>query len=170
MPEAGRQEREVTYHAADRGASCTLGCLILVCFLLGIGMGLWSISGGAGIWKTVVGALALLAGIGLITFLRSPVRGRWEVTFDVDERVIRFYSRVHRQASTEEISFDEVARIALTPIERETSGGEIVAFQLPVIYFKSGREPLRFDERLSIREPQRAEDVLREMNELLRSE
>jgi len=165
MTDSGQQAREVTYHAADRGATCTLSCLAFSCLLLGIGMGLWFIAGG--IWKMAVALLALAAGISLVAFVRSPMRGRWEVTFDLDAHVIRLYTRVHGKASTEEIGFDEVQRIGLTPIERDTSKGEAVTFQLPVIYLKGDREPIRFDERLSVRDPERAQQMLAEMNELL---
>ena len=165
MTNEAHQPGEVTYHAADRGATCSLGCIASLCFILGIGMGLWFIWGG--IWKAIVAVSALLSGIGLVTFLRSPTRGRWEVTFDPEARVVRYCTRVRRRETTEKISYDEVDHIALAPIERETSRREVVTFQLPVIHLKGGREPIRFDERLSIRDPERAEEVLKEMNELL---
>lgn len=167
MPDESGKRKEVTYHAADRGASCALGCVAFLCFVVAVGMGLWFILGGAGTWKVVAGVLGLGAGFGLAAFLRSPRRGRWEVTFCPEERVIRFYTRVRAEVSTEEISYDEVERIGLTPIERETSGGDTVSFQLPVIYLKGGREPCRFDERLSIRDPKRAQEMLEEMKGLL---
>ncbi len=167
MADSGQQAREVTYHAADRGASCLLGCLALSCLVLGVGMGLWFATGGMAIWKAAVAVLGVGAGISLLAFLRSPMRGRWEVTFDPEARIVRIYARVRGNAITEEISFDEIERIGLTPVERETSQGEIADFQVPVLYLKGGRAPVRFDERLSISDPERAEEVLAEMNELL---
>jgi len=133
-------QREVTYHAADPGASCVLGCLASLGFALAIGMGLWFMLGGMQAWKVVVGVLGLGAGFGLAAFLRSPRRNSWEVTFDREERVIRFRARVGGEVTTGEISYDEVESIGLTPIQRETSEGEAVTFQLPVIYRKGGRD------------------------------
>jgi len=167
VADSGQQAREVTYHAVDRGASCLLGCLALSCLLLGVGMGLWFVTGGMAIWKAAVAVLGVGAGISLVAFLRSPMRGRWEVTFDPEARIVRIYTRVRGKASTEEIGFDEIERIGLTPVERETSRGEMATSQLAVLYLKGGREPVRFDERLSISDPERAEEVLAEMNELL---
>ena len=165
--DSGHESREVTYHAADRGASCAVGCLAFLGFALAIGMGLWSVLEGMGTWKLVVGVVGLGSGVGLVAFLRSPRRGRWEVTFDPEARVIRFYTRVRGEVSAEEISYDEVERIGLTPVERETSAGDTVTFQFPVIHLRGGRDPLRFDERLSIRDPKRAQELLEEMKGLL---
>ena len=161
----GSQSRAVTYEAADKHASCALGCYATACFALGIGMGLWYLSGG--IWKAIVAVLGLLSGIGLVLFLRSPARGKWEVTLDPDERVIRLLTRVRGVESLRAISYDDVSHIELEEIERETSDGESATFRRPVIYLTGGREPVRFDERLSVRSAARAQEVLEQMRRLM---
>ena len=167
MSATGAPDRSVTWEAADKGASCALGCLAGMSLLLGLGFGLWFLGGGA--WKLLVAALLIGAGFGLALFLRSPRRGRWEVTFDPDARTITLLSRVEGQESVRVIDYDDVAEVELEEIERTTSGGEVVAFQRPVIVLTGGREPVRLDERLSVCDPEHAREVLDQMRRLLSS-
>ncbi|MCD6361688.1 MAG: hypothetical protein J7M38_12610 [Armatimonadetes bacterium] len=165
MGESDMSDRSVTWEAADKGASCALGCVATSCLLLGLGFGLWYISGG--VWKLVVAIPLLLAGMGLAMFLRSPRRGRWEVTFDPDARVITLLTRVEGREQVQVINYDDVAGIELEQIRRRMSDGEVTTFQRPVILLTGGREPVRLDERLSVRDPEHAREVLEQMRGLL---
>lgn len=168
MPETGAPDRSVTWEAADKGAGCALGCIATLCLLLGMGMGLWSLAGGA--WKVVLAVVLVGAGIGLAVFLRSPRRGRWEVTFDPDARTITLLSRVEGRESAQVIGYDEVARVELEEIQRDTSRDGVATFHRPVIVLTGGREPVPLDERLSVRDPEHAREVLDQMRALLRPE
>jgi len=164
--ETGGQE-EITYHAADQFGSCALGCVVFSCFAVGAGMGLWYLLGVPSPWKLVVAVPALMSGIGLVVFLRSPKRGCWEVTFDPEARVVRLYARERGEVTTQEFGFDEIEGISLRPVERISSEGRAVTFQLPVLQLRGGRGLVRFPEKLSVRDPERAEQVLEEMKQLL---
>ncbi len=164
MAPSGPEAGPVTWEAADKGASCALGCLAGLCLLTGGALALWSLTGG--IWKLILALPGLVAGAGLVAFLRSPWRGRWEVTFDPGERTITVLTRVHGRQTVQVIGFDEVAGIELEPIARRTSGGEIATFYRPVLQRKEGRAPLRLDERLSVRDAEHAREVLQQMRAL----
>ncbi len=155
----------VTWEAADKGASCALGCVAILLFTVALGCGLWFLSGG--VWKIVLAAVCALGGIGLVVFIKSPSRGRWEVTIDPGERVIRLVTRVDRQTTVREIAFDNVQSIQLEEIEREASNGEVLTAHLPVIHLVGEAEPVRFDQRLSVRSASRAAEVLEQMRGLL---
>ena len=164
MPTDERRPAPVTWEAADKGASCAMGCIASTCFALAVGMGLWWLSGG--LWKAVVAVVAMLGGLGIMAFLRRPSRGKWEVTFDPGERVIRLLTRVNRRDEVREIGFDDVARIALEEIQRETSDGKLATFQRLVIHLEGG-DVVALDERLSVRDKTRAQETLAQMREMI---
>ena len=155
----------VTWEAADRGARCTLGCMVFALLAAGLGLGVWSFWGET--WRAIAGAVLLLAGIGLLRWLRSPARGRWEISFDPDRRVVRLTASKGRESSEREFGFREIAAIELEEITRDVSTGENVPYLLPVFRLRSG-EVVRLSERMSIKDPERAREVVEQMRELIR--
>lgn len=150
----------VTWEAADRGARCALGCTVFALLIAGLGLGVWSLWGGA--WKAVAGILLLLGGVGLLHWLRSPARGRWEISFDPDRKLVRLTSRKGSEASEREFGFREIAAIELEEIRRDVSTGKDVPYLLPVFHLRSG-EIVRLNERMSIKDPERAREVVEQM-------
>jgi len=161
---ANEAEDVVTYEAADRGAVCALGCIGWLLILVGAGFGLWYIGGG--LWKLVVGLPLLLGGLGMVWYLRSPLRRRWELSFDRTREVaiIRTHSREGREER--EIPFADIEAIELAEIVRDVSEGENVPYLLPVFRLRGG-ETVRLDREMSVRDPERAEQVADEMRYLV---
>lgn len=163
---AGRAEADnvVTWEAADRGARCTLGCTVFLLLAAGLGLGVWSFWGG--VWKPIVGAVLLLVGIGLLLWMRSPARGRWEISFDPDRKLVRLTSCKGSESSEREFDFREIAEIELEEIRRDVTTGENVPYLLPVFRLKNG-ETVRLNERMSIKDPERAREVVEQMRALI---
>lgn len=159
-----REQRVVTWEAADRGASCCLGCWAWVMILGGAGLGVWYVTGGA--WKLAIGLLLMAAGAGVLLFMRSSRRGRWEIRFDRDRREVTLFSRKGGEEITRVIAFDEIVAVQLEQIKRDVSTGGDVPHLRPVLYLRSG-EQVPLDERLSVKRPERADEVLRQMREIL---
>ncbi|MEA3403267.1 MAG: hypothetical protein U9R79_18640 [Armatimonadota bacterium] len=157
-------ENAVTWEAADRGASCTMGCFATLLLLIGLGALLWFFAGGA--WKLIVSGVSLAAGVGLLLFMRSPMRGRWEITIDPEPEVVRIYGRRRGVVDEREIPFDQIEAIELREITRDVTIGENVPYQLPVFRLVDGEE-VALDERMSIRDPDRAEETLARMRKLV---
>lgn len=164
MMNRGSDEGVVTYEAADRGASCCLGCWAWLMILTGVGLGLWFIAGDA--WKLIVGSVLVIAGIGVLLFMRSSRRGRWEIRLDRDRRELTLVSREHGEEVERVIAFDQIVAVELEPLTRDVSTGEGVRYLRPVFYLRSG-EQVPVDERLSIKRPDRAEEFARQMRDLL---
>ena len=162
---AGKQsDNMVTYEAADRGASCCLGCWATTMMIAGAGVLLWYVAGGS--WKLIVGGVLILAGAGLFLFMRSSRRGRWEVTFDSDRREVLISSSSQGTYVERAIPFQEIVAVELEQITRDVSTGDDVAFLRPVLHLESG-EQVEFDERLSVKSPSRAEEVVEEMRNIV---
>ncbi len=160
---AGKQ-RVVTYEAADRGAVCCLGCQAWALILGGIGFGVWA-AFDAHLWRAVVGAILLIGGIALNRYLATG-RNRWEVSFDRDRRLVTLFSYEGGSREVREIPFDDIRAVLLRDITRDVTDGENVPHRLPVLQLVSG-EKVPLDERLSIKDPERAEEVAEEMRALL---
>jgi hypothetical protein len=158
------KKRIVTYEAADRGAVCCLGCQAWALILAGVALGVWYLFAG-GLWRAVIALILLVGGIALARHL-SVGRNRWEVSFDRDRRIVTLLSAVSGEKHVREIPFDSIEDIALREITRDTSAGENLPHQLPVFRLISGEE-VALDERLSVRDPDRAAEVREEMRELL---
>lgn len=156
--------RVVTYEAADRGAVCCLGCQAWVLVLAGIGFGVWYYLE-AQLWRGVVGAIFLIGGIALYRHIVKG-RNRWEVSFDRDLRVVTLFSQERGTRQVREIPFDNIEAVILRDITRDVTSGERVPHKLPVFRLNSG-EKVALDMRLSIKDPERAEEVAEEMRELL---
>ncbi|MGC9318719.1 MAG: hypothetical protein ACP5KN_11880 [Armatimonadota bacterium] len=154
----------VTWEAADRGASCTMGCFATLLLLLGLGSLLWYTTGGT--WKLIVGGVSLAAGVGLVLFMRSRRRGRWEITIDPEPEVVRIFTREMGVENEREIPFAQIQEIELREIRRDVTIGENVPYQLPVFRLCDGEE-VALDERMSIRDPDRAEETLARMRKLV---
>ncbi len=163
MPEPG-EDPIVTYEAADRGATCCMGCWAWTMLLAGIGLGLWYITGGT--WKLVAGGALIAAGVGLLLFMRSSRRGRWELTFDRDRREVIMRTRVQGTEVERMIPFHEIKSIELEEITRDVTTGDDVPFLRPVFHLNSG-ERLPVDPRLSVKDPERAREVADEMRGIL---
>lgn len=157
-------DQVVTWEAADHGARCAVGCTVVVLLLVGFGLGVWSLWGG--FWWAIIGAAPLLAGVGLLLWIRSPARGRWEISFDLQRRIVRLTSSRGHESSVREFGFREVADIELEEIRRDVSTGENVPYLLPVFRLKSG-EVIRLDKRMSIKDPERAREVIEQMRALI---
>lgn len=159
-----RKQRVVTYEAADRGAVCCLGCQAWVLVLGGIGFGVWYYYE-TDLWRGVIGAILLIGGIALHRYLATG-RNRWEVSFDRDRRVVTLLSQERGTRQVREIPFGDIEAVILRDITRDVTAGDGVAHRLPVFRLKSG-EKVALDTRLSIKDPERAEEVAEEMRELL---
>ncbi len=162
MSEAG--ENVVTWEAADRGARCAMGCSIAVLLLVGVVLAVLGLLRGPNWWTLGFGGLCGLAGIGLLLFMRSPRRGRWEISFDGDRRVVRLVASERGQVTEREFGFGEIRAIELEQITRDVSTA--VPYLLPVFRLKSG-ETVRLYESMSIKSPERAEEVVAQMRELV---
>jgi len=163
---SGADENVVTWEAADRGARCAMGCSIIVLLLVGVALVIAGALRGPSWWMVGVGGLCVLAGIGLLLFIRSPRRGRWEISFDGDRRVVRLVASEGRQVTEREFGFGEIRAIELEQITRDVSTGDNVPFLLPVFRLKNG-ETVRLHERMSIKRPERADEVIAQMRELV---
>ncbi len=161
---AGTQKRIVTYEAADRGAVCCLGCQAWALILGGVGFGVWYLLAGE-LWRAVIGGVLLIGGIALIRHL-STGRNRWEVSFDRDRRVVSLLSQEGGTREVREIPFAAIEAVLLREITRDVTTGEDVPHLLPVFELRSG-EKVALDTRLSIKDPERAEEVAEEMRTLL---
>ncbi|MFP4248290.1 MAG: hypothetical protein ACLFU7_01450 [Armatimonadota bacterium] len=161
---AGTQKRIVTYEAADRGAVCCLGCQAWTLVLGGAGFGLWYLLAGE-LWRVVIGGILLIGGIALMRHL-STGRNRWEVSFDRERRVVSLLTQEGGTREVREIPFDEIGAVLLREITRDVTTGEDVPHLLPVFELQSGGK-VALDERLSIKDPERAEEVAEEMRALL---
>ena len=159
------QRPVVTYEAADRGAVCCLGCQAWLLVLGGIALVAWYFLREVGVWAPVVGAILVLGGLGLSRYLARG-RNRWEVSFDRQRRVVTITSCVRRKTQTREIPFADISFIELREITRDVSTGSAVPYTLPAFRLVSGEE-VALDERLSIKDPERAEEVAAEMRGLL---
>lgn len=158
------KQRVVTYEAADRGAVCCLGCQAWALILGGVGFAVWYLLAGD-LWRIIVGLILLIGGFALWRYL-SKGRNRWEVSFDRDRRVVTLLSRVAGETEQREIPFDEITAVELRTITRDVSTGEDVPHRLPVFVLASG-ERVALDERLSIKNTERADEVAGEMRTLL---
>ncbi|HCA45854.1 MAG TPA: hypothetical protein DEP45_00470 [Armatimonadetes bacterium] len=154
----------VTYEAADRGAVCCLGCHAWLLILGGIGLVVWYLFG-EGVWAAITGAILVVGGLALSRFLVRG-RSRWEVSFDRQRRVVTITSCVSRGTLVREIPFAQIVSIELREITRNVSTGSDVPYQLPVFRLTSGEE-VALDERLSVKDSERAGEVLEEMRRLL---
>jgi hypothetical protein len=159
-----KKKRVVTYEAADRGAVCCLGCQAWTLILGGLGFGVWYLLA-RDLWRVVIGGILLIGGIALIRHL-STGRNRWEVSFDRDRRVLTLLSQQQGTREVREIPFDAVEAVLLREITRDVTTGEGVPHLLPVFHLGSG-EKVALDERLSIKDPERGEEVAEEMRALL---
>ncbi len=65
-----------------------------------------------------------------------------------------------------EIPFAHISSVELREITRDVSTGSAVPYLLPVFRLEAGEE-VALDERLSIKDPERAEEVVAEMRGLL---
>lgn len=163
---SGAGENVVTWEATDRGARCAMGCSIMVLLLVGAVLAIVGALRGPSWWMVGFGGLCALAGIGLLLFMRSPRRGRWEISFDGDRRVVRLTARERGQVAEREFRFREIRAIELEQIARDDSTGKNVPYLLPVFRLNSG-EIVRLYERMSIKRPERAEEVVAQMRELV---
>ncbi len=159
-------DRVVTYEAVDRGARCALGCISLVLLLIGVTLAITGAMRGGNPWLIGLGVLAVLAGAGQLAFMNSPARGRWEISFDCDERVVRVFCREKGTETRQEFPFEDIAAIELERITRDDSTGDNVPYLLPVLHLKNG-EVVRLNERMSIKDPERAEEVVNQMRALV---
>jgi len=157
-------DRVVTYEAADRGAVCCLGCQAWTMILAGVAVGVWYGFSGD-LWKIIVGLILIIGGIALSRYLTTG-RNRWEVSFDRDRRIVALTSLVDGERQAREIPFGEIEAVELREITRDVTAGEGVLYRLPILRLLSGEE-VALDERLSIKDPERAEEVLEEMRALL---
>ncbi len=154
----------VTWEATDRGANmCLFGCVPLGLFCVALGFGIWAIWGGW--WKLIVVALAVAGIVGIVLFQRSPRRGRWEISFDPGAEVVRICRGRGSDETVQEIPFEKIEAIRLQAIHRDVTEGQGVEFFVPVFHLRGG-EQVRLDERMSIRNPDRAEEVVEQMREL----
>ena len=157
-------DRVVTYEAADRSAVCCLGCQAWTMVLAGVAGGVWYGFSGD-LWKIIVGLILIIGGIALSRYL-STGRNRWEVSFDRDRRIVALISLVSDERQAREIAYSEIEAVELREITRDVTEGEDVPYRLPVFRLLSGEE-VALDERLSIKNPERADEVLAEMRALL---
>lgn len=158
-----QKQRVVTYEAADRGAVCCLGCQAWVLILGGIGFGAWFYFE-EGIWRVVIGAILVVGGFALHRYIAG--RNRWEVSFDRDRQVMTLLTQERGTREVREIPFGSIEGVMLQEITRDISDGENVSHHRPVFRLSSG-ERVAVDPRLSIKQPDRAQEVLEEMRELL---
>ncbi|MGI5819875.1 MAG: hypothetical protein ACOX9R_17465 [Armatimonadota bacterium] len=164
-PAAEREgKRVVTYEAADRGAVCCLGCQAWVMIFAGAGFGAWYLLQGD-LWRIIVGLILFIGGTALARYVTAG-RNRWEVSFDRDRRVITLLTRIGGTTERREIPYEDVEAVVLQTITRDVTGGDDVPHHVPVFRLSSG-ERVVLDERLSIKDPDRAEEVLAEMRTLL---
>ncbi len=161
--EETEEKRIVTYEAADRGAVCCLGCQAWVLVLAGVGFGIWYATD-RDLWRIIVAGILLMGGLTLYLYLRK--RNRWEVTFDRDRQVVTLFSSVAGDVEKREIDFDRIEAVSLREITRDVTTGEDVPHQLPVFHLEAGEE-VPLDQRLSIKDSERAEEVADEMRALL---
>ncbi len=166
MTPAGQADDVITYEAADRGANCAIGCTVVMLLALGPVLAIWGALRGLDWWMLGFGILSVLAGVGLLAFMRSARRGRWEISFDRDRRVVRLYAREGGQETAREFAFHEIAEIELEQITRDVSTGDDVPYLLPVFRLKGG-EAIRLHERMSIKNPERAEETVNGMRALV---
>ncbi len=159
-----RPERVVTYEAADRGAVCCLGCQAWTMILAGVAVGVWYAFSGD-LWKIIAGLILIIGGIALSRYLATG-RNRWEVSFDRDRRIVALTSLVSGETQAREIPFGEIESVQMREITRDVTTAEGVPYKLPILRLHSGEE-VALDERLSIKDPERAEEVLEEMRSLL---
>lgn len=158
------KQRVVTYEAADRGAVCCLGCQAWALILAGIGFGAWAFFD-AQLWRAVIGAILLIGGIALNRYLATG-RNRWEVSFDRDRRLVTILSYEAGSREVREIPFEDIRAVLLRDITRDVTSGASVPHKLPVLQLVSG-DNVALDERLSIKDPERADEVAEEMRALL---
>lgn len=163
---SGADENVVTWEATDRGARCAMGCSIIVLMAVGLALAIVGVLRGPSWWLIGLGGLCALAGVGLLLFVRSPRRGRWEISFDGDRRVVRLIASEGGRVTEREFRFSEIHAIELERITRDVSTGDNVPFLLPVFRLKSG-ETVRLYERMSIKDPDRAGEVVAQMRELV---
>lgn len=164
--EEGRRskQRVVTYEAADRGAVCCLGCQAWFLILAGIALGVWY-AYTRELWQIITGLILLVGGLALQRYITSG-RNRWEVSFDRDRKVVTLLTQVKGTRERREIPFEEIAAVVLLEISRDVSTGDDVVHYLPVFRLNSG-ERVELDYRLSVKDPERAQEVLDEMQSLL---
>lgn len=167
-PEDGDQaddrQNVVAYEAADRGAVCCLGCQAWSLILGGVGLAVWYLFAGE-LWRIIVGLILLIGGGALWRYLAKG-RNRWEVSFDRDRRVVTLLSQVAGDTESRDIPFDEIVAVELRTITRDVSTGDDVPHRVPVFVLSSG-ERVELNERLSIKDPERANEVADEMRGLL---
>lgn len=156
---------EVTWEAADRGATCALGCIAAILITGGVGVGIWGAITG-GVWQVIVAALCLIGAAGVIWFVHSPRRGRWEVSFYPGRRVVEVYMRVEGEEHEREIPFDDIAEIRLEEITRDVTAGEDMPYLLPVFVLRNG-DQVALDRRMSVRDPERASEIVERMEKLV---
>jgi len=163
---SGPDQNVVTWEATDRGARCAMGCSIIALLLVGVALAIVGALRGPNWWTLGFGGLCALAGVGLLLFMRSPRRGRWEISFDGDRRVVRLVASERGQVTEREFGFGEIRAIELEQIARDVSTGDNVRYLLPVFCLKSG-ETVRLYEGMSIKSAERAEEVVAHMRELV---
>ena len=162
--EQDEKQRIVTYEAADRGAVCCLGCQAWLMILGGIALGVWYFYE-RDLRQAVVGAIVLIGGIALRRYLATG-RSRWEVSFDRDRCVVTLVTQERGTREMREIPFDDIKAIIVRDITRDVTSGEDVPHKLPVLELRS-QEKVALDRRLSIKDPERAEEVAAEMRALV---
>ena len=158
-------QRVITYEAADRGAVCCLGCQQWTLVLIGVALIGWYAYSRV-LWALVVGIVLVLAGVGLGRVLRSSRRGRWEISFDRDRRIVTIVSQTRGGTTERVLPFDEIATVELEEIRRDVSTGDDVPYLRPVLHLTSG-EIVPLDERMSVKRPDRAQEIAEQMREII---
>lgn len=166
MADRSAPDRVVTYEAVDRGARCFLGCMSLLFLLVGVTVAITGAVRGGSPWLIGLGVLGVLAGAALLAFMNAPARGRWEISFDCNRRIVRLVCRERGIETRQEFAFQDIAAIELERITRDDSTGDNVPYLLPVLHLKNG-EVVRLNERMSIKDPERAEETVNQMRALV---